>query len=71
MLHLGVEVEIDRESNKDIKMTIFRFDIEDTQKEVSIAPPFRVSPISVYFIIYFSQFLPHQQLSMTTLQNFF
>ena len=49
MLHLGVEVEIDRESNKYINMSIFRFDIEDTQKEVSIAPPFRVG--SIFYLI--------------------
>ena len=45
MLHLGVEVEIDRELNKNINMTIFKFDIEDTQKEVNIAPPFRVNQL--------------------------
>jgi hypothetical protein len=42
LLHLGVEVDIDRESNKYINMSIFRFDIEDTQKDVHIAPPFRL-----------------------------
>jgi len=53
---LGVEVEIDRESNKNINMSVFRFDIEDTQKEVSIAQHFRVSSILVYFIIFLVNF---------------
>ncbi len=37
-----MEIEIDRELNKNINMSIFKFDIEDTQKEVNIAAPFRV-----------------------------
>jgi hypothetical protein len=56
LLHLGVEVDIDRESNKYINMSIFRFDIEDTQKDVHIAPPFRVSLISPNFLLFIVDF---------------
>jgi hypothetical protein len=56
LLHLGLEVDIDRESNKYINMSIFRFDIEDTQKDVHIALPFRVTPISPNFLIFIVDF---------------
>ena len=43
MLHFGVEVEIDRKQDIGINLGIFKFLIEDINKDSYISLPFRVS----------------------------
>ncbi len=41
MLHLGVELVVDRQANTEVSMSVFQFQIEDLQEGIS--QPFRVS----------------------------
>lgn len=43
MLHLGLELEIDRKTDINMNFSIFKLLIEDVQQDVKIAPQFRVS----------------------------
>jgi hypothetical protein len=43
LLHFGVEVEVDRLTNTQVNLSIYKFLIEDIQKDVKMALPFRVS----------------------------
>ena len=42
MLHLGVEIDLDRIQNMYINVNIFKLLMEDIQKRSNIAKPFRV-----------------------------
>eukprot|EP00347_Sterkiella_histriomuscorum_P017164 403350423 len=49
ILHFGVEAEIDRKMNTHVNLSLYKFLIEDTQQDASIALPFRMilsSPIN-------------------------
>jgi hypothetical protein len=47
MLHLGIEVEIDRQTDLHFNMGVFKFLIEDIHKKANIAPSFRVTHSSI------------------------
>jgi hypothetical protein len=49
MLHLGVEIDLDRIQNMYININIFKLLMEDIHKRSNIATPFRVR---LYFSLY-------------------
>jgi len=49
MLNFGIEVGIDREERVSVKVKVFKFLIEDVQKDQYISPAFRVNHLPLIF----------------------
>jgi hypothetical protein len=47
MLHLGVEIDLDRIQNMHINVNVFKLLMEDIHKRSNIATPFRVRLLSL------------------------
>ena len=52
MLHLGVEIDLDRQENMHINVNVYKLLMEDIHKRSNIATPFRVRLYYLLFLAY-------------------